>query len=426
LISNVVIPELGATGGDVELLEWLVEEGQFVRAGTPILTVSTDKATVEIEAFRDGYLNRILAPAGSQVELGAVVATIADELDDAPPTEPRAQMAFGTDASDRIPGPYSEPVDIYRRMVLIRRFEDYLYRLFLQGLVPGTLHQCQGQEATAVGVCSVLRQDDVVFSTHRPVGHALAKGASLRGITAEIWGKATGCAGGKGGQMHLSDIAVGFMPSNAIVGANAPIATGAAIGFKLRGIDSVAVSFFGDGASNIGALHEAVNLAAVKKAPVIFVCENNLYAASTSIALTSLVSDLAERANGYGVPGFTVDGMDVEAVADAAESAVTRAREGGGPTFIECKTYRYCGHSRGDPMGYRTEDELRVWRERDPISRYRRRMIEDFGITEADADRIDEECQLQVESAVEYAMSSPDPEPDTVFSNVYAPREVRQ
>lgn len=184
---------------------------------------------------------------------------------------------------------------MYRRMSLIRQYEDHLYRLFLQGKVPGTLHQCQGQEAVAVGVCMALREDDLVFSTHRPVGHMLAKGANLNGITAEIWGKATGCSGGKGGQMHLVDSSVGAMPSNAIVGANIPIATGAALGFQLANEDRVAVSFFGDGASNIGAFHEGINFAAVRRAPVVFVCENNLYAASTHLSLTSLVTELSQR-----------------------------------------------------------------------------------------------------------------------------------
>src|SRR6476469_7814222 len=216
-------------------------------------------------------------------------------------------------------------LDLFRRMVLIRRYEDHLYRLFLQGLVPGTLHQCQGQEAVAVGVCAALRTDDVIFSTHRPVGHLLAKGASINEISAEIWGKATGCAGGKGGQMHLLDMSVGAYPSNAIVGANIPIAVGAAMGFRLRGLDRVAVSFFGDGASNIGAFHEGINLAAVKNAPVVFVCENNLYAASTHLSETMLVEDIAERAAGYGIPGEVVDGMDVLAVFGAAERAVDRA-----------------------------------------------------------------------------------------------------
>src|SRR5690349_21841291 len=202
-------------------------------------------------------------------------------------------------------------LDWFRRMVLIRRFEDRLYQLCRQGIVPGTLHQCQGQEASAVGVCAALRTDDIVFSTHRPVGHLLAKGASVRAIAAEIWGKVTGCAAGKGGQMHLSDMSVGVPPSNAIVGANIPIAAGAAIGFKLRGIDRVAVSFFGDGASNIGAFHEGINLAAVTKAPVVFVCENNLYAASTHMTLTTGIDDIADRARSYGIPGRPVDGMDV-------------------------------------------------------------------------------------------------------------------
>src|SRR6476619_6976856 len=223
---------------------------------------------------------------------------------------------------------------MYEQMLLIRRYEEYLYRLFLKGEVPGTLHQCQGQEAVAVGVCAALRVDDVIFSTHRPVGHLLAKGASIAAITAEIWGKANGCAGGKGGQMHLVDVAVGAMPSNAIVGANIPIATGAAIGFRLRGLDRVAVSFFGDGASNIGAFHEGLNLAAVQSAPVVFVCENNLYAASTHIELTSKVTDIADRAAAYGIPGATVDGMDVVADHRSAAAAVARARAGGGPTLL--------------------------------------------------------------------------------------------
>ena len=260
---------------------------------------------------------------------------------------------------DLDPSPRADQlVKLYRRMLLIRRYEDHLYRLFLQGLVPGTLHQCQGQEAVAVGVCAALRVDDVIFSTHRPVGHLLAKGASIAAITAEIWGKATGCAGGKGGQMHLVDVAVGAMPSNAIVGANIPIATGAAIGFRLRGLDRVAVSFFGDGAANIGTFHEGINLAAVRKAPVVFVCENNLYAASTHMSLTTGITDIADRAKGYGIPGAVVDGMDVIAVYRSAAEAVRRARAGEGPTLLEYKTYRYPGHSRGDPGNYRNRQEM--------------------------------------------------------------------
>jgi TPP-dependent pyruvate/acetoin dehydrogenase alpha subunit len=308
----------------------------------------------------------------------------------------------------------------FRRMVLIRRYEEHLYHLFLQGLVPGTLHQCQGQEAVAVGVCSTLRRDDLVYSTHRPVGHLIAKGASLNAITAEIWGKATGCVGGKGGQMHLADFSVGAMVSNAIVGANIPIATGSAMAFKLQGLDRVAVSFFGDGASNIGAFHEGLNLAAVQDAPVIFVCENNLYAASTHISATTKITDIADRAAAYGMPGFSIDGMDVEAVYHTALAAVERAREGRGPTLLEYKTYRYRGHSRGDPCGYRANEEHQHWVGRDPIERSRARLTGDFGIAPEKLTTIEQECQREIEAAVEFALASPEPTAESCFEHVFA------
>lgn len=313
-------------------------------------------------------------------------------------------------------------LSMYRRMSLIRRYEDHLYRLFLQGLVPGTLHQCQGQEAVAVGVCSALRNDDVVFSTHRPVGHVLAKGASLEAITAEIWGKATGCAGGKGGQMHLVDTAVGVMPSNAIVGANIPIATGAAMGFRLRGLDRIAVSFFGDGASNIGAFHEGINLAAVRRAPVVFVCENNLYAASTHVALTTGVENIADRARSYGIPGVVVDGMNVADVYRSATAAVARARAGDGPTLLEYKTYRYPGHSRGDPGHYREKDELALWKSRDPIGHCRGMLSSMFDTSAATLDGIDGECQRAIEAAVQSAVESPEPAAACAEGPVFAER----
>lgn len=311
-------------------------------------------------------------------------------------------------------------LSMYQRMVLIRRYEEHLYRLFLQGKVPGTLHQCQGQEAVAVGVCHALRTDDVIFSTHRPVGHLLAKGASINEISAEIWGKATGCAGGKGGQMHLLDMSVGAYPSNAIVGANIPIAVGAAMGFRLRGIDRVAVSFFGDGASNIGAFHEGINLAAVKSAPVIFVCENNLYAASTHLSETMLIEDIAERATGYGIPGVVVDGMDVLAVLDAAERAVDRARRGEGPTLLECKTYRFRGHSRGDPCGYRSAEELQAWQKRDPLVACRACLAQEAGMTNGEFEEIDSAADTLIEASVEFAVRSPDPSPSDVIGPLYA------
>jgi pyruvate dehydrogenase E1 component alpha subunit len=214
------------------------------------------------------------------------------------------------------------------------------------------------------------------------------------------------------------------MPSNAIVGANIPIATGAAMGFRLRGFDRVAVSFFGDGATNIGAFHEGLNLAAVQRAPVVFVCENNLYAASTHISLTTLIEDLAVRAEAYGIPGRVVDGMRVEDVYGAARDAVQRARNGEGPTLLECKTYRYRGHSRGDPCGYRDRLEFQQWSEKDPIDSFKQRLVDEYGIRANQLAAIDAECQSNIEAAVDFAVSSPDPAPASALDHVFREREA--
>jgi TPP-dependent pyruvate/acetoin dehydrogenase alpha subunit len=316
---------------------------------------------------------------------------------------------------------HEQLLKMYQLMVTIRRFENRLYQLFLQGLVPGTLHQYQGQEAVAVGVCTALQPDDIIFSTHRPVGHGIAKGMTLESIAAEIMGKADGCAGGKGGQMHLTDISVGMMPSNAIVGANIPIATGAALGFKLRGEERVSISFFGDGAANIGAFHEGINLAAVKNAPVIFICENNQYAASTHISLTMKIENIADRAESYGIPGKIVDGMDVIAVREITQQAVERARRGKGPTLIEAKTYRFMGHSRGDPGKYRGEDELSDWQSRDPIPLFRTYLM-DHGVDRLTLDSLEESIDEGIDEAVKYALAAPHPDPSETYSHVYAER----
>jgi pyruvate dehydrogenase E1 component alpha subunit len=310
-------------------------------------------------------------------------------------------------------------LDMYQLMITIRRFEDRLYQLFLQGLVPGTLHQYQGQEAVAVGVCSALEADDIIFSTHRPVGHGIAKGMTLKSIAAELMGKEDGCAGGKGGQMHLTDVSVGMMPSNAIVGANIPIATGAALGFKLRGEERISVSFFGDGAANIGAFHEGINLAAVKNAPVVFICENNQYAASTHISLTMKIENIADRAASYDIPGKVVDGMDVLAVREVAQQAIDRARQGNGPTLIEAKTYRFMGHSRGDPGKYRAQDELDDWQSRDPLPRYRSYLIEE-GIDLQTLEPIEKSVDEEIEAAVKFALAAPQPDPTAAYSHVYS------
>lgn len=322
--------------------------------------------------------------------------------------------------TDAQPLPLEIVLKMYRQMVLIRQFEDRLYQLFLQGLVPGTLHQYQGQEAVAAAVCANLRPDDVVFSTHRPIGHAITKGVSLEAIAGELWGKVTGCSGGKGGQMHLADISAGFMPSNAVVGANIPIAVGAAIGFTIRGFDRVAVSFFGDGASNTGAFHEGLNFAAIRQAPVIFVCENNQYAASTHFSLASKIEDIANRADAYGMPGRVVDGMDVVAVYESAREAVWRARAGDGPTLLEYKTFRFMGHSRGDPGNYRDPEEVKRWRLRDPIELCRERLTSEYNVAEETLENIKMSCQEDVTVAIQSAQDTPEPSPDEVHRYVYA------
>ena len=417
--------------------------------------VETDKSVVEVEAFRSGYLVGPVAKAGNAKAPGETIGFLSDEGGEANPDRARPSLPERGTRAHAAPGPAvaggkagalaphepraarvavrtvrgsrdgtkalaEELVTAFATMVLIRRYEEHLYHLFLQGLVPGTLHQCQGQEAVAVGVCSALRRDDLIYSTHRPVGHLIAKGASLEAITAEIWGKATGCVGGKGGQMHLADFSVGAMVSNAIVGANIPIATGSAMSFRLQGLDRVVVSFFGDGASNIGAFHEGLNLAAVQDAPAVFVCENNLYAASTHVAHTTRIADIAERAAAYGMPGVVVDGMDVEAVYRAAASAVARARRGDGPTLIEAKTYRFRGHSRGDPGGYRGKDEHAAWTARDPVERLRGRLTHDFGVPVARLTDIEAGAQSRVEAAVAFALQSPEPTPDSGLEHVFA------
>ena len=264
-----------------------------------------------------------------------------------------------------------DPLELYRGMLRIRRFEERVYLLFLEGEIPGTMHQYQGQEAVAVGVCDALERTDWITSTHRPHGHALAKGVSARAALAELYGKATGCCRGRGGSMHLGDPDVGMLPAIAIVAGGNTVVTGLGLAFKLRRSGQVAACFFGEGASNEGAFHEGLNFAAVQRLPVVFVCENNLYGASTAYARVSLVEDVAARAVAYGVPGRIVDGMDVLAVREAMTEAVAVARAGDGPTLLECKTYRYVGHSRSDARGYRQREEEEAWKARDPIVRLR-------------------------------------------------------
>src|SRR3984957_4712884 len=308
--------------------------------------------------------------------------------------------------------------DLYRRMLTIRRFEERVYLLYLQGEIPGTLHQSQGQEAVAVGVCDVLRRTDWITSTHRPHGHALAKGVDLRAAMAELFGKATGCCGGKGGSMHLGDPSVGMLPAIAIVGGGNTIVTGLGLAFKLMRTGQVAVCFFGDGATNEGAFHEGLNFAAVQHLPIVFACENNLYGASTPFDQVSLVANVADRAAAYGVRGEIVDGMDVLAVRESAERAVSEARAGTGPALLEFKTYRFAGHSRGDVRGYRSRDEEAEWMERDSIVRPRERLASSLDADSLDA--MDAQVEAAVEEPIEFARDSPLPRAEDALTDAYA------
>jgi pyruvate dehydrogenase E1 component alpha subunit len=308
---------------------------------------------------------------------------------------------------------------LYRQMLLIRRFEEKCNELFLQGRIPSTLHLYAGQEAVAVGVCSLLRTDDYITSTHRPHGHALAKGVSARSIMAELFAKETGCCRGKGGSMHVGDIRVGMLPAIAIVGAGAPIATGIALSAKMRGTDQVAVCFFGDGGANEGAVHEAMNMAAIWKLPIIFVVENNLYGASTPTQYSFAIKDIADRANSYGFPGVVVDGMDVLAVQEVAQAAIERARGKQGPTLVECKTYRFVGHSRSDARNYRSREEESEWLKRDAIVRLADMLAAQGTTSSADLDRIEDDVNAEIQDAIAFADASPAPKPEETLEDVF-------
>ncbi len=309
---------------------------------------------------------------------------------------------------------------MYQKMFLIRTYEERIYYLFLEGIMPGTIHQSHGEEACAVGMLYDLRPDDWMASTHRPAGHDLAKGVSVRAMMCEMFGKAEGCCGGHGGAMHTGDIRVGAIPANAIVGGNLPIAAGIGLAFQMQKKDNVCVCFFGDGASNEGSYHETMNAAGLWKLPVVFVCENNLYSATTSIKLTCVLENVAaDRAAVYGIPSEVVDGNDVLAVNAAAGRAIARARSGGGPTILELKTYRHGGHSRNDACGYRPKEEEAYWFARDPVHRFRARILEEGAATEEELVQLEEAVQAEVEEAVEYAKAAPFPPNESALEHVF-------
>jgi len=304
-------------------------------------------------------------------------------------------------------------------MVLIRQFEERVKFLFLEGIMPGTIHQYQGQEACAVGVCAALNQVDVITSTHRPHGHALAKGLTVDEMMGELFGKVTGCSKGKGGSMHMGNLDKGMITAIAIVGGNLPLATGAALAFKMRKEKKVAVSFMGDGATNEGSFHESLNMAAIWQLPVIFVVENNLYGASTPVDMVVRTEKISERASIYKMPGITVDGNDPLAVYEAAKKAVKRARDGQGPTLIELMTYRITGHSRRDPCMYQPKEERQKAKEKEPIGSFEKYLLDRDIVKQNELNSINEKIEAEIEEAVKTAMAAPEPEPQEALEDIF-------
>ena len=307
-----------------------------------------------------------------------------------------------------------------RRMLLVREFEETTATLNQGGALEfATVHLCSGQEATAVGACGALEPDDALTSTHRGHGHSLAKGLDTDRVMAELYGSAEGYCEGKGGSMHLADVDAEFLGANGVVGSGVPLAAGAALTYQLHGDDRIALSFIGDGAIVQGQVHEALNLAATWDLPLVVFVENNRMAEFTPAEEQHNIEDLAETAAAYGIPGETIDGMDVEAVFEAVSAARERAVAGDGPSLVEAKTYRYRGHFEGDPQDYRTDEELAQWRERDPIPRYREQLVEAGELTEDDYEALVAETEAEVEAAVEFSEGAARPEPGDAYEDVY-------
>ncbi len=466
------MPDLSTVDETVTLIRWLAEVGQVLRRGDPLLEVETDKAILVVESAVTGTLRDIAVPAGSEVAMGQPIAMFeagekgATRSEDTPATDVSGPIAgaagvspggselaatrqpavvvaaqpsgdrrsfFSRNRAARGSAPAAAEIgsspsqypreflmDLYRRMVTIREFEEGVKFLFLEGSMPGTIHQCQGQEATAVGVCAALEEGDFITSTFRGHGHALAKGLTIEEMLFELFGAVTGCCRGKGGSMHVGNMARGMVPGIAIVGGGVPLASGMALAFKMRKQPHVVACFFGDGAIAEGAFHEGVNLAAIWDLPVVFVCENNLYGASTRVDRVMRNDRISDRASAYGFRGETVDGNDVLAVYEAARSAAAECRHGGGPVLLELLTYRRTGHSRRDACHYQPKDEREEWLRRDPIDRLGQ-LLRDRGLADqAELDRVRSDMLTRFGSAVESAKRQPLPTLEDLTTDVLA------
>lgn len=312
-------------------------------------------------------------------------------------------------------------ISLYKKMLLLRKFEESVGLAYREGKVPGFVHLYIGEEAVATGICACLEKTDYIASTHRGHGHALAKGVPPREVMAELWGRKTGCSGGRGGSMHLYSLEHGLLGTNGIIGPGILHAAGAAFSAKYRATQQVAVGFFGDGASNLGSFHEGMNLASIKKLPVIFVSENNLYSSQIRFDKDTAGKSIVARAKAYDMPGFEVDGMDVLMVYETAREAISRARAGEGPTLIECRTYRYHGHHEGDPgVGYRPQEEIDYWVKRDPVLCFSSRLMDENIITQTELDQIGAEVNEIIQDALKFAEQSPWPLPEEATMGVFS------
>ncbi|MCL4378436.1 MAG: thiamine pyrophosphate-dependent enzyme [Actinobacteria bacterium] len=481
---EIKMPQLGQTSDEVRIIKWFVKEGQEVKRGEPLCEVETDKVTMEFESFESGTVLKINIEPDTVVTVGTVVAVIGnagevfEKNQDAASkikltektyiyenwVKEEGKLKEQASESDKLTTEYvgkdkaaglteniiktkeSElriqketdhtkteilsdigskiALGMFRKMIEIREFEERIKLLFLEGKMPGTIHQYIGQEACAVGVCTALNADDIIASTHRPHGHAIARGLSMDELMAELYGKTTGCCKGKGGSMHVGDITKGMLPAIAIVGGNLPVVVGMALSFKLRRQPRVAVSFFGDGASNEGAFHESLNMASIYNIPAVFVCENNGYGASTSIKLTYKLENIADRACSYGMRSDISDGMDVLDVYTKAKKAIDIARDGQGPTLLELKTFRLCGHSRRDPCNYMSKDEIEYWKTKDPIASFENLLIKEGLLSSAKAEEIRKIVDGKIDRAIEFARTSPDPKPEDTYKDLYVTMEV--
>ena len=317
---------------------------------------------------------------------------------------------------------HDKQIDLYKKMIEIRLFEEKIQDLYARGLVPGSVHLYIGQEAVAAGVCAHLGKEDYITSTHRGHGHLIAKGADLKFMMAELFGRKTGYCKGKGGSMHMADFDLGILGSNGIAGGGIPIAVGAGLSSKMRGTDQVAVCFFGDGASNNGTFHEGLNFASVHRLPVVFVCENNLYGISVSQKQHQAIKDISIRSVAYSMPGITINGNDVLAVYQTSGEAIQRARAGEGPTLVECKTYRWRGHYEGDPnqgRRYRTLEEIQAWIKKCPIERFEEKLVKEKVLNKNKMMHIRNEVEGRIEEAVTFANQSPFPDPQDIYEDVY-------